>query len=278
MDFVSFCRVHGIVIDHVPPMGSWKRYRTTDKPAHRNGSVKFMGDHGFVQNHATMQEVSLWRAEGDSAMARQEVQRVAAEAAREIARNNARAAERAEQMLAQCASRKHAYTTSKGFPDEVMNVLKTDSGPLAVIPMRIGGKIVGAQTITEAGEKKFLPGQRSGGAEFIFANKGPHVLCEGYATALSARAALKNLKRPYTLHVCFSAGNMKKIAADLPGGIVLADNDASGTGERIAREIGWPYWMSDRVGEDANDFHQRLGAFALAQGIQKTFREAMAVP
>jgi len=276
--FIDFCRAHGVIIDALPQIGVWKRFKTTDKPMHRNGAVKFMGDHGFVQNHATMHEVSVWRCEGESAVGHQEIQRIAREASQEIARNQARAADRARQMLSQCEARKHAYTAAKGFPDEMLNVLKTDLGPLAVIPMWVNRQIVGAQTITEAGEKKFIFGQRSGGAEFIFANRGPHILCEGYATALSARGALKNLKRPYTLHVCFSAGNMKKVSADLEGGIVLADNDASGTGERIAREIGWPYWMSDRIGEDANDYHQRLGLFALAQGLTQTLRQAMAVP
>ena len=211
-------------------------------------------------------------------MAHQEVQRIAREASQEIARNNAKAAERAAWILGQCEFRKHAYTASKGFPDELMNVWKSDAGPVAVIPMRVGASLVGCQLIDESGEKKFLFGQRSGGAEFIFANRGPHILCEGYATALSARQALKNLKSPYTLHVTFSAGNMKKVAGDLGGGIVLADNDKSGTGERVAREIGWPYWMSDVVGEDANDYHQRKGLFALSQGLRSAMREAMVVP
>lgn len=278
MTFIQFCQAHGVIIDTVPTVGVWKRYKTTDKPGKRNGAVKFMGDHGFCQNHATQQDVSTWRAEGESAVAHQEVQRIAQEAAREIAQNNARAALEAVRILGECIHAKHAYTASKGFPDELMNVWATDAGPVAIIPMFIEGAVVGCQKITEAGEKKFLHGQRSGGAQFIFNNRGPHILCEGYATALSARQALKNLKRPYTLHVGFSAGNLKKIAATLPGGIVLADNDESRTGERVAQEIGWPYWMSDRVGEDANDFHQRKGLFALAQGINQRLREAMAVP
>ncbi|SEF31387.1 hypothetical protein ABL840_09075 [Variovorax sp. NFACC27] len=278
MTFLDFCRLHGVIIDALPPIGSWKRYRTTDKPAHRNGAVKFMGDHGFVQNHATMQDVSSWRAEGGAKAALQEVRRIAEDGARETARNNARAAEEAARMLS-CAQReRHAYFASKGFPEEVVNVLRTDAGPIALIPMFVQGELVGCQRISEDGGKKFLAGQRSSRAEFVFNNKGPHVLCEGYATALSARLALANIKRPYTLHVCFSAGNMKKVAAGLPGGIVLADNDKSGTGERVAREIGWPYWMSDAVGEDANDFHRRQGLFALSQGLQRTLREAMAVP
>lgn len=278
MNFIDFCRAHGVIIDSHPPVGVWKRFKTTDKPMHRNGAVKFMGDHGFVQNHATMQDVSSWRAEGESAMAHQEVQRIAREASQEIAKGNARAAAEAARILSECRTTTHAYAASKGFPDERMNVWKTDAGPLAIIPMFIDGKLVGVQKITEAGEKKFLHGQRSGGAQFVFANRGAHILCEGYATALSARYALQNVKRPYTIHVCFSAGNMKKVAAALPGGIVLADNDESKTGERTAREIGWPFWMSDRVKEDANDYHQRAGLFALSQGINKTLRELMTVP
>ena len=105
--------------------------------------------------------------------------------------------------------------------------------------------------------------------------KGTHVLCEGYATALSTQQALRNLKVPYVLHVTFSAGNMKKVAATLPGGLVIADNDASGTGERVARDIGWPYWMSDTVGEDANDYSQRRGVFALAMGIKQAMATRM---
>ena len=135
--------------------------------------------------------------------------------------------------------------------------------------MRVGRELVGCQLINTEGEKKFLPGQRSSDAEFVIDNRGPHVLCEGYATALSAQRALRNLKRKYTLHVTFSAGNMKKIAARLPGGIVIADNDATLTGQKAAKEIGWPFWLSDVVGEDANDFDVRCGSFALAQGLAK---------
>jgi phage/plasmid primase-like uncharacterized protein len=278
MTFLDFCRAHGVILDSLPPMGVWRRYKTADKPGHRNGAVKYMGDHGFCQNHATMQDVSSWRAEGESAMAHQDIQRVAKDAARETALGNAKAAQDASKMLAEATQSTHAYFAAKGFPDERVNVLKVDGALLALVPMFIGTQLVGCQKITEAGEKKFLHGQRSGGAEFVFNGRGLHVLCEGYATALSARKALSHLKRSYTLHVCFSAGNMKKIAANLSGGIVMADNDASGTGERVAREIGWPYWMSDKVGEDFNDCHQRLGLFSVSQSLSKAIRESMAVP
>ena len=95
------------------------------------------------------------------------------------------------------------------------------------------------------------------------------MLCEGYATALSIKAAMKGLKRRYTLHVCFSAGNMKKVAANLPSGFVVADNDASQTGQKTAEQIGWPTWMPDAVGMDANDTHQRDGLFRFSQSLGK---------
>lgn len=270
MDFLSFCRLNGVLIESLPPIGVWKRYKTEDKSSKRNGAVKFLGDHGLVQNWATMTEPASWRAEGAApAVQRQQIRK----ASHDAAQANARAAEKAAWILGQSKTKKHAYLAAKGFPDAVGNVWDMDS-PLLVIPMRIGSKVVGCQLIDEAGGKKFLTGQRTGNAEFIFSNGGEHILCEGYATALSAQQALKNLKRRYTLHVCFSAGNMVKVADSLPRGFVLADNDASGTGEKTARAIGWPFWMSDMVGEDANDFHIRAGLFALSQHIGLLMRRA----
>jgi len=261
--FLDFCRAHGVVIDRLPPLGMWRRFQTADKGGKRNGAVKFMGDHGFVQNWATMTSPSVWQGDRSSATIEPRLLR---QAAQEPAQGHARAAEKAQWILGECKTQTHAYLVGKGFVGEVGNVWETNAN-LLVIPMRIRARLVGCQLIDEAGAKKFLSGQRTGNAEFVFANGGPHILCEGYATALSARYALRNLKRRYTLHVCFSAGNMAKIAAGLPRGVVLADNDASGTGERTAREIGWLFWMSDRVGEDANDFHRRAGLFALAQQL-----------
>jgi len=139
-----------------------------------------------------------------------------------------------------------------------------------LIPMRVAGSLVGVQQIDADGGKKFLYGQRTSGATFTFDNKGVNIVCEGYATALSVRAAMKQMKQRYTLHVCFSAGNMVKVASGLERGIVIADNDASGTGQEAAQKIGWPTWMSDRTGEDANDFHMRVGMFAFTQSLTHT--------
>jgi putative DNA primase/helicase len=269
MTFVEFAQSHGLLIDSLPPLGMWKRYKTVDHPNSRNGAVKFMRTHGFVQNHATMQEVSIWRSEGDSPVAIAEMQRIAQQGQKDIERLHRLAAEKANWVLRHCRQQKHAYAVSKGFPDELVNVWLSNGAPLCIIPMRIDGQLVGFQQISTGGIKKFAYGQRSSGAEFIFDNGGPHYLCEGYATGLSVQKALKNLKKKYTIHVCFSASNMVKVAAKLPGGVVVADNDLSGTGERVAKQIGWPYWMSDEVGEDFNDAHIRLGLFAVGQSLIK---------
>ncbi len=61
---------------------------------------------------------------------------------------------------------------------------------------------------------------------------------------------------------------MVRVAAGLEQGLVIADNDKSGTGQQAAADIGWPVWMSDLEGEDANDYHRRVGLFAFSQSLQ----------
>lgn len=222
-----------------------------------------------------MNEVAVWRSEGESKVAQQQIQRIAQKAADDIAQGQRRAAEKAANILRECKTARFPYLEAKGFPEEVANVWKSDKGEFMVVPMRVGRDIVGCQLIDAEGVKKFLYGQRCSLAQHVFTagNGGVHIVCEGYATALSVRVAMARLKRPYALHVCFSAGNMKKVASALPMGLAIADNDASGTGERIAKEIGWPYWMSDVVGEDFNDAHRRLGLFQLSQGLTRKLLE-----
>jgi putative DNA primase/helicase len=176
-----------------------------------------------------------------------------------------RAAVKAKALLNASVLSKHPYFKSKGFPDEQGWV----NGDKLIIPVRLEGELVGCQLIDESGDKKFLYGQRTSGASFDFDNKGKHYHCEGYATALSLRHALRSLKRNYVIHVCFSAGNLLKLAQKF-GGFVIADNDASGTGERVAKQTGLPYWMSDVVGEDANDAHKRLGLFKFTQSLTQS--------
>jgi putative DNA primase/helicase len=272
MQLLDFCRLHGVIVDREPPIGLWKRYPTQDKPTHRNGAVKYMGTHAFIQNHATMTEIEVWHAEGDSAMDPNKARKLVEAAHRDIREKQEKAAQKAGFILHQCQIGYHPYLEKKGFKEEQGNIWKKDDELLLVIPMRVGHRLVGCQLIDSEGGKRFLGGQRTSNATFTFDNKGAHILVEGYATALSVKEALKALKKRYTLHVCFSAGNLAKVASTLPSGFVVCDNDASRTGENTAIKTGFPYWMSDTVGEDFNDFHQRVGLFRASQSLSKVIR------
>ena len=231
-----------------------------------------MGDVAFIQNWAISSEVEVWKAEGVSQADVLRYKRDIQEAERKRKQLQVDAAKKAGWILHQCQIGRHQYLIDKGFADEQGNVWNSDDGLVLVIPMRVGHQLVGCQLIREDGSKKFLFGQRTSDAAFIFDNKGPNVLCEGYATALSIRAALKAAKRRYTLHVCFSAGNMVKVASNLPGGFIVADNDASMTGEQTAKKIGWPFYMPPTVGDDFNDHARKVGLFRASQDLNKSLQ------
>lgn len=275
MTFFEFCRACGVTINQLPPAGRWVRVATDDKPRSKNGAVKWMGGVGFCQNWATMTEPAVWRDESVSREAQKRIRSVVTQADKETRELAHRAAQKAETILSECELAPHPYLAAKGFPDELANVWNKDTDNVMVVPMRRGADLVGCQLIKADGDKKFLYGQRSGGAEFVFGQRGVHVLCEGFATALSAQQALRNLKVAAVIHVAFSAGNLKRIAGDLATGIVVADNDASRTGERVAQEVGWPYWISDQVGEDFNDYHQRVGIFSACMSLKRVLQMSM---
>lgn len=272
MNFMDFARAHGIVMNREPVIGKWLRFPTVTHPNKRNGAVKFMGDHGFVQEHSTMTEVAVWKADGDTPIDHAAMARRAKKAQQDIEAGQRKAAERAAWILSQCELAKHPYLESKGFPEEMANVWDNDGAKLLVIPMRIGRDVVGCQLIGEDGGKKFLTGQRTSDAVFVMDARGPNVLCEGYATALSIRAALSAMKKRYTLFVCFSAHNLGRTAKTVRQGLVVADNDASGTGERVAKETGWPYFMPPTVGQDFNDYHLATSLFRCSQALSAAMR------
>ena len=273
MKFEEFARGHGLIIDHVIPF-RWMATPTVDHPRKKNGRYKFMGDHGFVQNWATMQSVAVWQAGKDVAPI-PNLQKQKADYAAQRQKDADRAAVKAQWILDQCINAPHPYLDRKGFPDEATNVwvINDEKSPapkrILVIPMRRDGELVGAQLIDEEGQKKFLYGQVSKGASFDMSAKGVSILCEGYATALSIRHVMTAAKLPYTIRVCFSASNMQEIARSVKGGIVVADNDPNGVGQKAAINTQKPYWLSPAVGEDFNDFHQRVGLFQATLSLKK---------
>ena len=185
--------------------------------------------------------------------------------AEELRRGRATASKAAGWIMHQVSQQNHAYLSRKGFTGMTGLVWTETNKNWLIIPMRIGTRLVGVQKIGEDGEKRFLSQQETSGAEFVIDNKGTDFWCEGYATALSLKAVLHALKMRYCIHVCFSAGNLQKIAKT---GYVIADHDASGTGQAAAESTGLKYWMSPEIG-DLNDRHTDIGLFRLSQEIRK---------
>ena len=269
MDFISFALAHGLEIKTFHDDGKWHRCPTTDKPKHYNGAYKFCGDHGFIQNHATMEKVEVWQSEKPVDI--RLYQAKAKQAATDILADAKKAADKAAWMLGKAKPDRHDYFYLKGFPDHICMTLEMGDKKLALLPMRVGDNLTSLQIIgfhDMKWKKTFLRGGVTRGATYRI-GKGRPVLCEGFATGLSVQKALAHAKIQAQVVVCFSAHNMALIARQEEPLLVIADNDKSGTGERIAREIGGAYWMSETVGRDFNDDHLKRGDFAMMMDLKR---------
>ena len=256
MNFERFAEIHGLIINHLS-MDRWIRVPTVDHPHKKNGSYKFAGNVGWVQNFATMEEPVMWKdknARVDMSVIKQNKQKSDAD---RVARQK-KASAKAGFIMKSAVKGTHPYLAKKGFPEEKGYIWND----LLVIPMRIDGSLVGCQLIDNDGNKKFLTGQITKGASAVFENKGLDIICEGYATALSVRRVMKLLRKRYTIHVAFSAGNIQTLSKTIKKFIVIADNDSVGI--KTAKQTGKPYWVSDVEGEDFNDAEQRLGTEVLS--------------
>lgn len=190
------------------------------------------------------------------------------------------AADASQKVIEQCELKTHFYLNAKGLPDVV--VLVNDS--TLIVPMRNfeTNQVQGMQTIEwiageRRWEKKMAFGMRAKGAVLRLGNQRAQetFLCEGYATGLSIELALRRLRLNASVLVCFSDSNLAHVATMVKGrAFVFADNDLSLAGETAAKKTGLPYCMSDAVGEDANDLHQRAGMVVLCKKIIDVRRRA----
>jgi putative DNA primase/helicase len=251
MNFERFAELHGLVISNLI-YDKWVRVPTTDKPNSRNGAYIFDGKAGAIQNWAIHEKPVRWQSE-DKYVPDPDYAKKKAKALADKTKKQEDASKKAGWIMHQVKSSTHPYLDKKGFVGEKGYVWND----LLIIPMRVNGNLVGCQMIAPDGTKKFLTGQITKGASAVIENKGLDIICEGYATALSVRRCMKFLKKRYTIHVAFSAGNVSTIANNLKKFIVVADNDVIGI--KTAKSTGKPYWLSDVDGEDFNDFEMRLG-------------------
>lgn len=263
MSFEAFAAEHGLIIKSLVT-DRWVRVPTTDHPHKRNGAYIFQGDSGAIQNWALHTKPIPWR-DKDYKIDYDEIRRKQTNHLKETQQKQTAAAKKAAWIMHNSAKSQHPYLEKKGFPNEKTWVWNG----LMVVPMRLNNSLVGCQLISENGDKKFLSGQRTKGATATFDNKGVEILCEGYATALSIRRALKTVRSRYKLIVCFSAGNILEIAKSRTEAILVADTDD--TGLSIAQKTGLPHWQSDVRGEDFNDAETRVGARSAGEWLLRVF-------
>lgn len=274
MDFISFARAHGVLIDEGKfTTGRIRRCPTVEKPRSDNGAYFWDGDRGWVMDWAgdarpiwfagtppTDQDKKQWAQKKAAAVASQEQQWQ-------------QAAKRSEMHLKSATLQSHPYLEIKGFPQEKGLVLEDR----LLIPMRnvTSNQLQGYQAIKWDSEnrkyqKKMMTGMRAKGAVFSMGYADQTWLVEGYATGLSVRAALRASGLGARVLVTFSAHNLVEVASRVKGQrYVFADNDESKTGEEAAKETGLPYVMADEVGWDANDLHLNLGLFGVTAKIME---------
>lgn len=282
-DFHAFARGCGVLIGRLVADGKIHRCGTVDHPKSKNGAWCFDGRRGWAMAWDAGEDVQWFGGDAEWTEADKAEWKAKQDAARQYqARLHQKAADKARALLDSCCLLRHGYLRFKGFPDE-RGLVTPDE--VLVIPMRVDrtNTLLGAQTIHWDAEsrqwvKKMLYGMRAKGAIYRMGRYGKEtVLCEGYATGLSIMAAIQMMRIDASVLVCFSAQNMRHVAAQTPGRVLIAaDNDESKTGERIAAEIGKPWAMPPTVGHDFNDMHMAEGLVPVCRSIMEMRREVVA--
>lgn len=274
----------------MPPPGRWRRTNTNERNGKGDASVLVFDDQqgGIVWNWQTSQKqrFSIRGAVGEVPAPRRrnpERERQEAEEAAEVARICGR-------IVAACRHEQHPYLASKGFPDElglvhddprrevsasrfgdmIASAMPEADGPVLIVPGRTGRNLSTVQIITADGAKKNILRGKVGGSAHRIASGGRPVVCEGIATALSVRAALRFLGVSATVLSAFSASNTAAVASAIPGALIAADHDkpieslnGKGTSEFYADASGCAWSMPPELG-DWNDYHVKHGLRAVA--------------
>jgi putative DNA primase/helicase len=275
-DFLEVAESIGLQLRSILDDDRIHRCATELHPKKQNGTYRTDGSRGWAKNWETG-ETAIWHAEREAPRGRSPLQPLPSLAHRreqEAARAEW-AAGVARHKIAKATPETHPYLARKGFPKALGLVHEG----LLLVPARIDNQVVSLQEIAEDGTKKNLPGGRMGGACFSIGSGRDEVLCEGYATGLSIKAALAALHLPARVTCCFSASNVATVAERRRNAVVVADHDKPvaqfgglGTGEFYARRSGLRWSMPPAVGTDANDFHMSDGLPALQRMLLELLR------
>lgn len=267
--------------------GRWLRTDTLERNGKGDAEVIIEPDRVSVVNWQTQLRRTVWldgKTEDTYAPRRDpEKDRQRDQERREVAQV-------CERLVKAARQERHPYLIRKGFPDEIGLVLDHPSdfmpdrlaralpdgeGPFLIVPGRIGKEVRTVQFITPEGAKKNILGGQMGGTAHRIATGAETWVCEGIATALSVRAALRLLGRSVTVLSAFSASNVAKVAGQTPGAIIAADHDKPvetlgglGTGEYYARQSGLRWVQPPSLG-DFNDQHMADGLRAVALHLRE---------
>lgn len=280
------CTEVGIVPPISRSIGRWIKTGTlSGRNGLGDGRVMINDTRVVSFNWQTGEQSTVWLKDMSSPAVRRQVRDDMEKHAEDKRRKAESAAAIASKLVAAATMQTHEYLAAKGFSEE--SVLVADAADIAgiagkylvpeggraaiVMPARIGTAIRSVQLIWESGSKKFLAHGETSGTSHRIATGRDCWLCEGFATGLSLRLALKALGHKATILCCFSASNIEKVATNAQGRLfVTADNDKPieqfnglGAGEFYAKRTGIPYLMPTAVGDDLNDMHQRDGIFAI---------------
>lgn len=294
------CEAVGITVPKRPPEGRWTVCPVVGKSnSNTSGRVMIFAGRqgGVVWNWATGERKTfrLTGADGEvKPRAKHEIER----------ERNIRVQREGEQrevericaeIVRTCRQEPHPYLERKGFVDELglvhddprrlfpsggfgealMRAMPEFERPLLVIPGRIGKVITTVQFVTADGVKKNIFRGKMDGASHRIATGAETWVCEGIATALTVRAALRLLGRSATVLSAFSASNAAKVAASIPGAFLAADHDKPieqfdglGTGEFYAKRSGQVYTIPPVLG-DFNDYQSSRGLRAVALHLRE---------
>lgn len=289
------CTAVGISLPKRSPVpGRWTQADTLERNGKGDGRVLVFDDcqGGIAWNHQTGEHRRFTtRAPSEAPKALR----------RDPERERQKAAEQAEvericaAIVTACRQEPHQYLAGKGFPDELGLVhddprqcfpasrlgeamacaMPEGVGPFLIVPGRIGKRLTTVQFITPSGEKKNIFRGVMGGAAHRLATGRLPVVCEGIATAMSVRAAMRLLGVSATVLSAFSASNAAKVAVEMGAAVIAADHDKPvdafgglGTGEYYAARSGLPWIMPKNLG-DYNDMHQSEGLRAVALHLRE---------
>lgn len=188
-------------------------------------------------------------------------------------------AEREREQAAEHAAEKAAERWNKASTDGASPYLERKQvnangvrfqGAGILVPVTDGDKIMSLQAIAPDGEKRFMPGGRTGGGYFLIKGDTATIaIAEGFATAASVHEATG-----WTSVVAFNANNLPKVArairARFPGAEIVIAGDADKAGrtkgdEAASAARGRAVYPPSG---DWNDLHCRDGLTAVRDALR----------